>query len=187
MELTQSKIDDLLNGLILTAKDHRAKIPYSKTDSFSNTLVFVGPDCEGVVQAITWGNENEKYAKMRAVSEVAKQMFCQAVVLITDVRWVEHTQAEKVLGLPRLDDVGLETWSRMYRHEIMTRYKGYLGNAPPELYGEAVMAIMKGPMLRKVHTRMAPYEKGENDSIRWLPPKDNHSSQHFNLLPDWWC
>lgn len=188
MELNEEKIDEILDAMMLIAKQRRAEIPYSKTDSFPQQLLFLGPNLEVGTVPITWCDESEKYTKMRAVSQVAQEMFCQAVILITDVRWVESVKASKLLGLPQLEEVGLEKWQKLYRREITKRYEGYLGNAPAELYSEAVMAVMKGPKLKGIPTRFAVYEKGENDSIRWLPKKKvSESTMSFNLLPDWWC
>lgn len=188
MELTQEKIDELLDTLMLVAKQQRAKIPHSNVDGFAQAIVFLGPNLEPASHPITWRDEREKYAKMRAVSRVAQEMFCQAIVLITDVRWVSNEKAEKFLGLPKLEEVGLDKWGDLYKREITKRYKGYVGNAPAELYSEAIMVIMKGPRLKGVPTRTAQYEKGPNDSIRWLPKADVvGETMRFNLLPDWWC
>lgn len=187
MELTQQKINELLDGLMMAAKYQREKIPYSKTDAFPQVLVFLGPELEPCVQPANWRNEQEKYAMMAAVSKVAEMMLCQAVVLITDVRWVEHTKAEKMLGLPSLEEIGVDKWGELYKREVTKRYKGYLGNAPPELYSEAIIAVMKGPGLNQIPIRAASYEKGPNDSIHWLPKTDVGKVAHFNLLPDWWC
>lgn len=188
MELTQEKIDELMDEMMRIAKTIRAGIPYSRTDGFPQAVVFLGPNLEPASTPITWRTEPEKYAKMRAVSKTAMDMFCQAVILITDVRWVENAKAEKMLGLPPLAEVGLEKWGEMYKREVTTRYGGYLGNAPAELYTEAIIAIMKGPKLNQIPMRTAPYQKGDRDSIHWLPSKNtSYGTLHFNLLPDWWC
>jgi hypothetical protein len=189
LTLTQARIDEILDGMMLVAKQQRTQIPYSKVDAFAQVLMFLGPNLEVATYPAIWRNEKEKYALMRAVSEAAKKTLAQAVILISDVRWVENSRAEKILGLPPLAEVGVEEWQTLYKREITKRYGGYLGKAPPELYSEAIMAIMKGPRLNGVPTRMAVYEKGENDSIRWLPkhPESEGITHKFNLLPDWWC
>lgn len=188
MELTPEKIDGILDTLMLVAKQKRAEIPYSNVDGFAQAIVFLGPNFEIDSHPITWRTEPEKYAKMRAVSKVAQEMFCQAVILVSDVRWVDSDKAAKFLGIPTHQEVGLEKWQDLYKREITKRYKGYLGNAPAELYSEAIMVIMKGPRLKGVPTRTAQYEKGPNDSIRWLPKADVvGETMRFNLLPDWWC
>ena len=188
MELTQEKIDELMDDMLKIAKTIRATIPYSRTDAFPQTVIMLGPELQPATVPITWKSEPEKYMKMRAVSETAMEMFCQAVILISDVRWVETEKAEKLLGLPPLAEVGLEKWGEMYKREITTRYKGYLGNAPAELYTEAIIAVMKGPRLNQIPMRAAPYQKGDRDSIHWLPSKNTtYGPLHFNLLPDWWC
>lgn len=189
MKLDQQKINELLDGLMMTARRQREDIPYSKTDAFPQTIVLLGPNFEVATVPVQWSREPEKYAKMRAVSKVAQTMMCQAVVLITDVRWVAHTKAEKMLGLPSLEEIGLEKWGELYKREVMKRYDGYLGNAPPELYEEAIIVVMKGPRLNQIPMRTAQYEKGPNDSIHWVPRKksETQGASHFDLLPDWWC
>jgi hypothetical protein len=189
VELNQQKIDELLNNLMMEAKRQRAAIPYSRVDDFPQMLVFLGPNLEPATQQITWRNESEKWARMKAVSHVAKEMLCQAVVFITDTRFTDSAKASKILGLPSLKEIGLDKWGELYRREITKRYGGYLGNAPADFYSEAIVIVMKGPRLEGSPTRFAAYEKGENDSIRWLKPKEDesHSTLDFKLLPDWWC
>ena len=186
MELTPEKIKQLLNLLLMEAKRERASIPYSKIDSFPNAVVFLGPNLEPVTLPVTWKDEEEKYAKMEAVSKVAKELFCQAVALISDTRWVEEANAVKVLGIPSTAEVGLEAFQDNYKRVVNERYGGYLGNAPKELYCEAVMIAMKGPRLNGPQVLHAPYEQGPHDSIRWTGQPYELRTHHFNLVPDWW-
>jgi hypothetical protein len=187
MELTPEKARELMNVLMLEAKRQRANIPYSQTDGFPQAIVFIGPNLEPASVPITWSNENEKWHKMKAVSKTAQDMLCQAVALVSDTRWVEEDRIVKLLGIPPLAEIGLEKFKEMYSHIIGERFGGYLGNAPKELFTEAIMIAMKGPRLNGPQAIFAPYEQGAKDSIRWLPPIKEHGTHHFNLLPDWWC
>jgi hypothetical protein len=188
MELTPEKVRELMNALLLKAKQNRAAIPYSKTDAFPNAVVFLGPNLEPASTPITWRDEREKYAKMEAVSKTARDMFCQAVALISDSRWVEEANAVKVLGIPSREEVGMDKYLENYRRVITERYGGYLGNAPKELFTEAIMIAMKGPRMNGPQVVSAPYDKGPNDSIHWLPALTvSRMTHHFDLLPDWWC
>lgn len=183
-ELT-AKINGLLQKLMLAAQLQRSKIPYSEIDSFTNMLVFLGPNLEPATQSITWANENEKYAKMRAVSRVAKEMFCTAVILISDTRWVEDQKIAPLLGIPTAEEVGGERFQELYSKAIAERFKGYVGNMPPEWYSEAIIVVAKGPTCG-ILSQFAPYEKGPNDGIHWLKSDAKIAQQRFNLLPDWW-
>jgi len=186
MELTPEKVRELLNLLLLEAKRQRGNIPYSNTDGFPQAVVFLGPGLEPVTVPLTWRNEREKYAKMEAVSKTAKDMFCQAVALISDTRWVEEEKIVKVLGVRPLAEIGLEQFQEDYTRIIHERYKGYLGNAPKELFTESIMIAMKGPRLNGPQAIFAPYDQGPNDSIHWLAQPKETGAHHFNLLPDWW-
>ena len=189
MELTREyinmKIDSLLKKLMISAQAKRDQIPHSEKDSFPNILVFLGPNLEPATQPIDWANEDEKYAKMRAVSQVAKEMLCIAVILITDTRWVEEERAASILGIPRVAEVGLAEYKKNYSRALRDRYKGYLGNAPPELYSEALVVVAKGPTCG-TRVQFSQYEKGPGDGIRWLKSDYKVANQEFNLLPDWW-
>ncbi len=184
-EEINSSIDGLLKKLMLAARMQRDKIPYSRTNSFPNVLVFLGPELEAATQPIVWENEREKYAKMRAVSQVAKEMLCTAVILITDTRWVDGDKIAPRLGIPTVAEVGVERFNKLYSKALGERFKGYVGNMPPDWYSEAIIAVAKGPICG---TRMqfAQYEKNSGDGIHWLKSDYTVGRQNFNLLPDWW-
>jgi hypothetical protein len=191
MVLDDKKIDDLLNGLMLMAKQNRANIPYSKDDAFAQVLVFLGPNFETAFAPAMWNNEAEKYHVMRGVSEVAKQMLCRAVVLISDTRWTNNLEVAEFLGLPPLKEIGLEAWGKQYSRILSEKYDGQLKNLPRQYWHEAIVIIMKGPELKgKIPMRLAEYERGPNDSIHWIATtevNEDRGAAKFNLLPDWWC
>jgi hypothetical protein len=187
MELTPEKVQELLEEFLRIAKQTREKIPFSETDGFPAAIIFLGPNLEPASHPISWHTEQEKYRKMKAVSEVARQMFCQAVALISDTRWVQEKDAVRVLGIPSIAEVGLEKYLDNYRRVVKERYAGYLGNAPKELFTDAIIVAMKGPRLDGPKQASASYKEGPQDSIRWLGPITEEKIAHFNLLPDWWC
>jgi hypothetical protein len=93
------------------------------------------------------------------------------------------------LGLPPLEEIGVEAWGKLYSRALTERYDGQIKNLPRQYWKEALCIVMKGPELHgKIPMRMAQYERGPNDSIHWLPTKsgDEYGAFHFNLLPDWW-
>ena len=186
LEKLKEKIGLILDVTLERAKINRAQIPYSKVDAFPNAIILLGPSFEVAATPVTWRNEAEKYARMRVVSQTAKETLSMAVILVTDTRFTEADKVAPLMGLPKLDDVGLEKWSELYKQEMHKRFKGYAGNMPAEWYSEAIMVVAKGPGIGII-TRSAEYEKGENDSIKWVTRHTSLQAQHFNLLPDWWC
>jgi hypothetical protein len=78
MELSEKKINELLDAIMLKARENRMQIPYSREDGFPQCVLFLGPNFEPAVQPVTWRDEDEKYHMMRGVSEVAKEMLCRA-------------------------------------------------------------------------------------------------------------
>lgn len=184
--MTKEKIDSLLNGLMGEAKRQRSSIPYSCTDGFPQAVIFLGPNLEPYTHAVQWSNEREKYIQMEKVSKLAKLLFCQAVCAIQDTRWVSEEKICKAFGVPPSKEVGIEQFQQNWRRIAQERFKGYLGNAPKELYEEALVLVMKGPRIEGIPSKMQPYEEGPNDTIHWLPVKGDYRTVHFDLLPDWW-
>jgi hypothetical protein len=150
----------------------------------------LGPNFETASIPAIWKNEEEKYHVMRGVSYTAKKSLCRAVILISDTRWTTATpELAEFLGIPPLDEIGVEAWGKRYSRAITERFDGQLKNLPRQFWQEAIVIVMKGPELHgKIPLRMAQYERGPNDSIHWLPMKqdDDARAMHFNLLPDWW-
>jgi hypothetical protein len=189
MVLDDKKIDDLLNGLMLMAKQNRANIPYSKDEAFAQVLMFLGPNFETVFAPAMWNNEAEKYTVMRGVSKMAKELLCRAVVLITDTRWTNTNEVDQFLGLPPVTEIGVEAWGKRYSRILTEKYDGQIKNLPRQYWHEAIVIVMKGPEFKgKIPMRFAEYERGPNDSIHWVKSVGVETgAAHFNLLPDWWC
>jgi hypothetical protein len=184
--MDQEKIDGILEILLKEAKRTRAAIPYSKEDAMAQAVILIGPHLEIETIPIGWRNEQEKYARMRIISDIAKELFCTAACLVSDTRWVHSDDIGPYLGIPPIAEIGVEAWSKQYGHILKEKYGEEVKNLPRHLWSEAVVVVMKGPRLNGPHFRAARYECGPNDTIRWLPTA-NEGVQHFNLLPDWWC
>jgi hypothetical protein len=183
----KEKITQIVEMQLELAKKNRERIPYSQTDAFANAVLLIGPTFEVACLPGLWRNEEEKYRFMGAVRKTAEASLSMAVVLITDTRWVEGDKIAPLLGIPTVEELGVEEWQTRYRRAVTEKFKGYVGNMPAEWYSEAVMVIAKGPGFGTI-ARSARYEKGPNDSIKWLSENWTEMGvHHFNLLPDWWC
>lgn len=179
--------DVILDKLLVVAKAQRASIPYSKDEGMPLTLVVIGPTGEVETVPITWRSEREKYAKMKAVSETAKETFCSAVVMISDAQWTNSQEFSAYFHLPPISEIGLEGYKKEYTTIVNGIYGGLIKNLPRELWTEAVVLAIKGPRI-PCTLRMAPYIEGPHDSIQFVETKDKLSMDTvaFNLLPDWW-
>ncbi len=184
-EELNAKLDAVLKKAMIGAQMQREKIPYSEKDGFPHMLIFLGPNFEMKYAPVGWDSDRRKKLVMRAVSELAKQMFCTAVILISDARWADSRKIGPVLGLPTVEEVGLNEYTRRYVDALDQRFGGYMGNMPPEYFSEAVVVVAKGPRFG-VKMEWAQYERGENDGIKWITNDYEMGLQSFNLLPDWW-
>lgn len=189
MELTEEKIQELLKKMADIGKDARNRVAYSNTDGVAQVVIMLGPNLEPATIPMTWKNEKEKWAKMRAISEVAKDTFCQAVVLIIDTRWIDEDGIRRLCNIPPIEEMGLKAFQEAYHKVLKEKYKGYLGNVPPQYWQEAICVLMKGP---RVGTRslMLFYTKGFDDKVRWLKEEEKPMGKvteiQFNLIPAWW-
>ena len=186
LKTLQEKIGQMLDVTLERAKIERERVPYSRSDGFPQAILFLGPMFEVASIPAMWGNENEKYRLMGAVSETAKRTMSMAVILVTDTRWVESDKIAPLMGLPKPEDVGIEKWQDLYTAALKKKFNSYAGNMPPEWYSEALMVVAKGPGVGVIH-RVAHYEKGANDSIKWVPASVTPDAVTMNLIPDWWC
>ena len=179
-------VEQVLDELLEAAKRRRASIPYSENEGMEQTIVFVGPTGQVGSVPLTWSDEREKYAKMKAVSQVAKDTFCAAIVMISDTRFVQSEKFEKYFHLAPVSETGFEGFQKEYITILNGIYGGLVKNLPRELWTEAVVVVIKGPLI-PARNRMAAYIEGPNDSIQFIETKDMKSDgTKFNLLPDWW-
>jgi hypothetical protein len=182
------EVNGLLNKLMLTAKEDRARSKYSEDESFVPKLIFIGLEDQVAVTPAGWRSEEEKYAMMRAAAEAARLTFSQAIAVASDVRWVvsdafcEHFQIEH----PRsMEPAHIEEFQKRYL-AILSEHDGQVKNLPRQLWKEAVMVAIKGPRCG-THARLAPYDRGPGDTVHYLPrdPEEEHRYQ-MNLIPEWW-
>lgn len=180
------KVEQILDELLEAAKWRRASIPYSENEGMEQMVVFVGPEGEIASQSLTWNDEREKYAKMRAVSEIAKKTLTVAIVMISDTRFTKSDKFGEYFHLPPISEIGFEQWQKEYKTILNGIYGGLIKNLPRELWTEAVLTVIKGPQI-PCQSRMAAYTEGPNDSIQFIETADMKSDgTKFNLLPDWW-
>lgn len=186
--------NDLLNKMLIVAREDRARKPYSQDESFVPKIMFVGPNDETCIAPITWRNEDEKYAKMAAAADTARRMCAQAIVLVSDTRWLKSDKFNehfKIEGptVPITDRSIREYQSRYL--DILREHGGQMKNLPRHLWSEAVMVAMKGPRCG-THSILAPYTKGPGDKVQYLAPEEPRLGggadwkQRMNLIPAWW-
>jgi hypothetical protein len=182
-------VKQLLNGWLLVAKEDRARYSYSAEEAFIPKVAIIGPNDESFVTPAHWRDEAQKYAMMRAVAETARKLFAQAIVVASDTRWVEsdtfceHFKIEPMRSAARAD---VEEFQQRY-YAILREHDGQIKNLPRQLWKEAVMVSIKGPRCG-THAMMAPYDRGPNDKVHFLPREEGLEHRYqMNLIPEWWC
>jgi hypothetical protein len=182
------EVKAMLNKLMLVAREDRASIPYSKDEGFVPKLMLIGPNDETYVTAVGWKNEADKYAMMRAAADVARETFAQAIVLVSDTRWVMSDVfcAHFKIEGPDGSREGFKAYQKRYL-DILREHGGQMKNLPRQLWNEAVMVAIKGPRCG-TDTLMAPYTQGPGDKVLYLPPKERGEDyrHHLKLIPEWW-
>lgn len=181
-------MNDALDKWMAVAKKIRSDIPYSRDEAYPNTLIVIGPNFEVVTFPVTWENNAEKQAKMKAWSHAAREGNAHAVAFISDTRWTESDKFGEYFHIPNVKELGLEEYRKRYR-EILWKppYNGEVKRLPRHLWNEAIVIAVKGPTI-ELETRMARYVEGPRDTITWLqtPPGEEFRAGGFDLLPDWW-
>jgi hypothetical protein len=147
--------------------------------------MFIGPNDENFVTPAQWRDEREKYAVMSAAAEVARKTFAQAILLASDVRWLKsETFCEHFkINAPRIPEE-VAAYQQQYL-AILREYDGQMKNLPRQLWQEAVIVAIKGPRCG-THTILAPYDRGPNDTVHYLPPENDFARTEMNLIPEWW-
>jgi hypothetical protein len=182
-------VKGLLNKMLLVAKEDRARYKYSEEEAFVPKVMFIGPENEVFVTPAQWRGEREKYAMMSAAAEVARKTFAQAIMLASDTRWVLFEPFNNYFHVepPRsMERAETDAYQQRYL-AILREHDGQVKNLPRQLWSEAVMVAIKGPRCGTHHI-MAPYDRGPNDTVHYLPPErdqDNARTQ-MNLIPEWW-
>jgi hypothetical protein len=182
------EVTTLLDKLMMIAKLDRARFKYSEEEAFMPKVMIIGPNDESCVTPANWRNEQEKYAMMRAATEAARRLFAQAIVVVSDTRWImsdvfcEHFKVEPPNGTRE----GFDAYQKHYL-AILHKHGGEMKNLPRQLWQEAVTVAIKGPRCG-AHVRMAPYDCGPGDKVHYLPPEPREGEQRIqmNLIPEWW-
>jgi hypothetical protein len=187
-------VNNLLNKLILVARDDRASKPYSSDESFVPKVLLIGPYDETTVIPIGWRNEADKYAKLEIVADAARRTLSQAIVLISDTRWLQSNafcEHFKIDPPRSTEPADVEEFQKRYL-AILSQHDGQIKNLPRHLWSEAVMVAIKGPMCG-THSLLAPYTQGPGDKVRYLPREDQPFrkdsqtwKEKMNIIPDWW-
>ena len=184
-------IDTTLTKLLTFAKKARAERPYTIKNGDAGipvTVIVIGPNDEKAVVPMVWKDEREKYAKMRVVSKTAMEVFAQAVVMLSDMRW---TNSDKFcdhfkLAKPTATEPGsVERFQKQYLRILNDQYGGLLMNLPRNVWSDGLVAVLKGPMVG-THARVLLYEQGPGDTVLFTGGMEKHDRDQFNLLPDWW-
>lgn len=186
--------DQMLNKLLLIAKDDRAGIPYSKDEGFMPKLMFIGPNDEVAISPAVWKDEADKYAMMARAAEAARLTFTQAIVLVSDTRWLQSDvfcEHFKITPPMSSSDDDVKVFQKRY-YAILREHGGQIKNLPRQLWNEAVMVAIKGPRCG-THSVMAPYIQGPGDKVQYLPCDKKPLNQdgdtfkaQMNLIPEWW-
>jgi hypothetical protein len=186
MNVTQEYIDTLLDGVVKKARFNREKIGYDSQD-FVPTILAVGPSGEIAAQPMGWTSDLEKRMKMEALSRTARQLGALAIVMINDARWTNSDKFGAYFHLPSPAAIGLEAWKQEYYSILRGTYGGDLRLLPRELWGEAVIVSMKGPLFEP-KMKILGYQKGPNDTVDWTGEMldEGFSPGEINVLPDWW-
>ncbi len=185
-------VKEMLNKLLMVARDDRASIPYSHEEGFVPKLIFIGPNDEVSVSPALWSNEADKYALMERAAEGARRTFAQAIVLVSDTRWIESDVfCEHFKINPTTDDghFDLTKYQEQYL-AILRQHGGKMKNLPRQLWREAISVAMKGPRCG-THCVMAPYIQGPGDKVQYIPKpsklgEDDANKYEMRLIPEWW-
>lgn len=179
-------VGKLMDKFLETGKKTRERHRYSGDEKFAQVVVLLGPDLTPNVVPLVFTNEREKRIRMLAMAAAARHLRCPAVLMIMDCRWVNSDDFAKAMGLPPLKEMGVEKFRDEYHRIMGAMFDGQIKNLPRDCWHEMVAVIAKGPKLKDVMFRCAPYEKGEFDTIKWLPPHPEYTRQEWPMLPDWW-
>jgi hypothetical protein len=177
-------VKQLLDKLMMVAKDDRARLPYSDEEGFTPKLIFIGADDSIAVAAVGWNNERDKYAMLERAAEVARLTFAQAIVLVSDTRWITSDVFCAHFKIDPATVADVKAYQKVYL-DILRQHDGQLKNLPRHLWNEAISVVLKGPMCGS-HTRMAPYQKGPGDKVQYLPSDDREKKTEIHLIPEWW-
>jgi hypothetical protein len=152
------------------------------TDDFQMSVKVIGPLGQIVPTPLQWHNEEEKYRAMRAVSQCCRLLAAQAVVVVMDVRSMEVDAFCRHFQIEPPTRETFDTFDRE-RRRVMKPFGFYMGNLPPHLYRDALLAFAYGPRIKLV--RCVGY-RAEAGKLIFDPPIAQVKELSILMVPAWW-
>ena len=181
MQVTNEKLDELMQGLKRVAMENRERAGFS--GQFTPVAIIVGPDGQHVVQPTPYRSKNEKAIFMRAMSLTARKMGVIAILLVNDTYHAKVKEFSEHYGIP-VKGLSWKEWEVAYIGILDSQLGGSLANAPKHLVTDALVLAMKGPVVEQ-RVLVLPYHEGVGDSIRWDEEEPEHEAEILGL-EDWW-
>jgi hypothetical protein len=190
MEVTKEFVDELLDHAAKMAKQKRTALGYSGEDRFVPVAIVVGPHGEQAILPMTHHDGDDKRIRYNALSQAARSEGALAILIVNDTRWANADAFAAYFHMPKIEEIGLDAWSKEYNSILWGVYGGSLGNCPREVWEEALVVAVKGPAITPT-MKMMKYRKGAGDSIEWLNETTTETEKDavgvkMNILPDWW-
>jgi hypothetical protein len=180
-------VNQLLDSIGSRAKMNREKIGY-KAD-FQPVAIAVGPQMEMGILPLDFTDNKSMCFGFQVLAVVAAEMNVQAIVLVCDVRWGDSEKFTERFHMKPIREVGHEEWTQEMLSIIEDLYGGTLRNCPRDLWGEAVVLGIKGPLIEPT-VRMHCYRQSGEDGIEWVDgpeiPKGMDVPPVIDALLDWW-
>ena len=173
--------ESMMSMLLDHAKKIREGYGYSGDEKMV-PMAFIYGDEGNQIVAMGWKNDREKYLQAVNMNMMARKAKAKTLSLVTDTRWVNGETFAHYFNLGDIKD--FEKFHANY-HRILNEHGGEIKNLPRVLWKEAVIVVTNGPNL-PLNVKMATYEEGEIDTIRWLPEEIPADGFKSDLLKDWW-
>lgn len=188
MVVTTEYIDELMAHATKIGKRERGKIGYKDDHRFTPVAIVVGPGGEQAVFPFEHKSPRHKQIMATALAQAARSEGALAIVLVSDTRWANSEKFSAYFHLPDPKTMGLEAWTKEYSSIVNGIYGGSLGNCPREVWEEALVIAVKGPLITP-RMMMLKYREGKNDTVEWLQEEsvgDMKFQIQFSVIPDWW-
>jgi hypothetical protein len=180
MLVNEEYVDKLLTHAMDTAKKNREKEGFS--GDFTPVAIAVGPHGEHGLTALPYQTATEKAVMLAAITVAARDLHALAVVLVRDTREVDLDKFDRYHGLPEEPD--FEKRRDRYAEIRASRYGGFMGEIPHELFTDAILVSVKGPMVEP-EARFQYYKEGVGNSIIWGEQRIDPRVKVLDLQ-DWW-
>jgi hypothetical protein len=175
----------MMTMLLNQAKKIRESHKYSGDEEMVPCAFIFGDEVS--IMMLPWKDDKEKYQMAAAANAMARKTKAKSLSFVTDTRWVDGAKFSAYYHFDQITEKNAEQFQRDY-HRILKAHGGQVKNLPRELWQEAVVVFTNGPGI-PLTIQMAPYEEGENDTIRWLPrafDDGDSSGGKSDMLTDWW-